>query len=59
MQLANGISPQHTALQSPGWWRQDSRLTIPPPTDAFTDLSNIVFTGQAGYQRENTLSQLK
>jgi dTDP-4-dehydrorhamnose reductase len=30
-QLASGMSPRHPALQSPGWWRQDSRLTIPPP----------------------------
>jgi dTDP-4-dehydrorhamnose reductase len=32
-QLANGHTPQHEALASPGWWRQESRLTIPRPID--------------------------
>jgi dTDP-4-dehydrorhamnose reductase len=34
-QLAGGMPPQHPALGSPGWWRQDSRLTIPPSMDSF------------------------
>jgi dTDP-4-dehydrorhamnose reductase len=34
-QLANGMLPQHPALQSTGWWRQDSRLTIPPTNEYF------------------------
>ena len=46
MQLASGMSPLHPALQSPGWWRRDSRLTIPPPTNAAVDLSNIALTGK-------------
>jgi hypothetical protein len=50
-QLASGESPQHPALQSPGWWRKDSRLTIPPPTDACAPLSNIAFTEEEVYQR--------
>ena len=33
-QLASGKSPEHPALQSPGWWRLDSRLTIPSPMDS-------------------------
>ena len=37
-QLASGMSPVHPALRLSGWWRQDSRLTIPPPMNSFVDL---------------------
>jgi dTDP-4-dehydrorhamnose reductase len=40
-QLAGGMSPQHPALGSLGWWRHDSRLTIPPSIESFVDLGNI------------------
>jgi dTDP-4-dehydrorhamnose reductase len=53
-QLANGLSPRHPALQSPGWWRQDSRLTIPVPMASFADLGNIAFTGEMHFQRETS-----
>jgi dTDP-4-dehydrorhamnose reductase len=41
-QLASGMSSRQPALQSSGWWRQDSRLTIPPP-DTLVDLDNGAF----------------
>jgi dTDP-4-dehydrorhamnose reductase len=57
-QLAGGKSPQHPALQSPGWWRRDSRLTIPPP-DTFVDLGGMAFPGKVDYQQETGTMQLK
>jgi dTDP-4-dehydrorhamnose reductase len=30
-QIIRGQPLTHVALQSPGWWRRSSRLTIPPP----------------------------
>jgi dTDP-4-dehydrorhamnose reductase len=58
-QLANGMSPWHPALQSPGWWRQDSRLTTPAPMDSLVDLGNTAFTGALHSQRAHGCSQDK
>jgi dTDP-4-dehydrorhamnose reductase len=31
--LARGEQPDEATLSSPGWWRESSRFTFPPPTE--------------------------
>ncbi len=60
-QLATGQPPQHPALSSPGWWRTDSRLTLPAndreAQDPHRSLTHSHGGNHPAYQPERSLVQ--